>query len=115
MNQNEILTRMAELADQLAGAADIEEHLRITDEFKRLDTAWDDAPSDPLFTDRGDGIYHYLNVPWWNAPIPRRWHHCKAQSWSLLDSGFFERCACGAVRIDHRVWIDRNTRTKETT
>ena len=113
MNQNEILTRMAELADQLTATNDPAEAERIKTEFEFYDSQWDDAPPDPLWTLQGHGIHHYQSVPWWDAPIPRRWHRCKAQSWSLLASGFWERCACGAARIDHRVWIDRNTRTKE--
>jgi len=57
---------------------------------------------------------HRDDVPWWEAPIPRRLHRCSAQTtgWrNILD--LVERCACGGIRFDgHGRWLDRNSRVQ---
>ncbi len=66
-----------------------------------------------------DGIYFAENlggVSWHDAPIPRRWHRCGAQSRALFSSGYVERCACGAIRANRFLgscWLERNTRRRE--
>jgi len=62
------------------------------------------------------GILHLDGVPWWEAPLPRRWHRCRVQTSGLLHPGeLVERCACGAFRLNGRYWIDRNERRKSRT
>ena len=39
------------------------------------------------------GISHRDGVPWWEAPIPSRFHRCSAQTVSLVQG--VARCACG--------------------
>jgi hypothetical protein len=53
---------------------------------------------------------HVGGVPWWAAPVPRRWHRCRAQTrgWRYFDE--VERCACGAIRRNGRSWLERNAR-----
>jgi hypothetical protein len=52
---------------------------------------------------------HLDGIPWYDAPIPRRWHRCKAQTrgWYKLD--YVERCACGATYIMGG-WVRKNER-----
>lgn len=62
-----------------------------------------------------DAIDNKGGVPWWEAPIPRRWHRCSAQSTlQLSDSSTVARCACGATSItfpgEKPFWLDRNSR-----
>ena len=57
----------------------------------------------------GTTIEHVDGIAWWDAPLPRRFHFCKAQTIGWL--GFttkIERCACGATRRNGRVWFDKN-------
>lgn len=50
-------------------------------------------------------------VPWHQAPRPRRRHRCTAQTRALTSRmRYVERCACGAIRIDRAVWLERNSR-----
>lgn len=59
-------------------------------------------------------ISHVDGVPWDRAPLPRRFHRCRAQSSGPVERvGFVEQCACGGVRIDRTgEWMDRNARRK---
>lgn len=62
-------------------------------------------------------IEHFDGIPWYDAPIPRRWHRCKPQSRTCFDAGWagrdaIERCACGAIRYQRGVWIRRNDRRR---
>jgi len=54
-------------------------------------------------------------VPWHKAPIPRRLHHCWAQTTGWYD--WFtqvDRCPCGGIwYADHRIWLQRNTRLRK--
>jgi hypothetical protein len=53
---------------------------------------------------------------WWHeAPIPRRWHRCRAQSALHVGGVLVERCACGASNRSGTGWYDRNTRKREAT
>lgn len=54
-------------------------------------------------------IENLNGVPWHKAPLPRRWHRCQAQTrgWDMLT--YIERCACGAIRLNGRGWLDRNS------
>jgi hypothetical protein len=57
---------------------------------------------------------------WWHeAPAPRRWHRCRAQTRALMTSAvdrrplYIERCACGAIREGARgLWWERNNRRR---
>lgn len=52
-------------------------------------------------------------VAWHNAPIPSRWHRCRVQTYGYLNwFELYERCACGAIRMDGRFWLSRNERRK---
>lgn len=57
-------------------------------------------------------IEHLDGIPWYKAPIPRRWHRCKPQTKGWLR--YFtrvQRCACGGIRMDgHHGWAERNSR-----
>jgi hypothetical protein len=57
-------------------------------------------------------IEHLDGVAWHAAPIPRRWHWCRAQTSGWYGLSRIERCACGAIRYDGRAWMDRNARSK---
>jgi hypothetical protein len=50
-------------------------------------------------------------VPWYEAPLPRRWHFCEPWSAGTDDDlGQVDRCACGGVRLDGRgPWLHRNS------
>lgn len=57
-------------------------------------------------------VEHKNDLPWWQAPKPRRWHRCTPQTSGVASSGrFYERCACGAARIDgYGPWMEQNSR-----
>jgi hypothetical protein len=55
---------------------------------------------------------HVEGVGWHEAPIPRRWHRCRAQTRGWYGFDQIERCACGAIRYNRRRWMDRNARLK---
>jgi hypothetical protein len=60
-------------------------------------------------------IRHHNDIPWYDAPIPRRWHKCKPQTWGWIEFTYVERCACGAINMPtiadpHPYWLDRNSR-----
>lgn len=55
-------------------------------------------------------VYDLDGIPWHQAPKPRRWHRCKAQTRGWIRwLTYVERCACGAIG-DGRVWANRNSR-----
>lgn len=59
-------------------------------------------------------INHVHGIPWYEAPIPRRWHKCRPQTTGWV--GYFTpvlRCACGAIKYDRDKWRNKNTRKKE--
>jgi hypothetical protein len=50
-------------------------------------------------------------VSWHKAPVPRRFHRCRAQTRGFIN--YFTwlcRCACGGVSYNGRRWIRRNSR-----
>jgi hypothetical protein len=49
-------------------------------------------------------------VSWADAPRPRWWHRCRAQTTAMLDRAFISRCACGASRVNGGWWYGRNSR-----
>lgn len=58
------------------------------------------------------GMKHRNGVPWYQAPIPSRWHRCRPWTSALDDLTRVDRCACGATRLggsEHR-WLERNER-----
>lgn len=67
-----------------------------------------DAPEVRVFIEDLDG------VSWREAPIPRRWHRCWAQTRGVIGGDFIMRCACGAIRrgqwVERPLWIGRNVR-----
>ena len=68
----------------------------------------------PGFTSEETSIEHLDGVAWHEAPIPRRWHHCKPQTRGVMH--YFtevERCTCGAIRLNgDGHWMERNERTR---
>jgi hypothetical protein len=59
----------------------------------------------------GPNVEHRDGLPWWDAPKPRRWHKCAAQTSGTVNN--FEqvdRCACGAIRRNGGRWFERNSR-----
>lgn len=55
---------------------------------------------------------HVGGVSWHKAPIPFRWHRCRAQTRGLVGMFLAERCACGAARFDEKRWINKNSRSR---
>jgi hypothetical protein len=56
-------------------------------------------------------VVHVDGIPWYEAPLPWRWHLCKAQTYGSTRIFFsVERCACGAIRLNKRYWVDKNSR-----
>lgn len=58
-------------------------------------------------------VTHTNGTDWFEAPLPRRFHRCRP--WTFGFGGgltYVERCACGAIRLDHRVWLERNSRRR---
>lgn len=56
--------------------------------------------------------FHVDGIPWYEAPLPRRWHWCKAHTSGLVNDAVIDRCACGAIRMDGSLWMERNSRRK---
>ena len=55
------------------------------------------------------------DVPWWDAPVPRRWHRCRVQTTGATERlVLVDRCACGAIRLDSHYWMNRNSRKVTT-
>lgn len=62
----------------------------------------------------GFRLEHWDGIPWHEAPLPRRWHRCKAWTRGCVSIfTYVERCACGSIRLDRLVWIEKNQRRKE--
>jgi len=59
-------------------------------------------------------IEHLNGIPWFEAPIPRRLHHCRIQTRGWINYlAKIERCACGAIRMNNdKGWSDKNSRRK---
>lgn len=57
---------------------------------------------------------HRDGTPWYDAPIPPRWHKCRVQTTGWVGFTCVLRCACGAISEyrghDHYVWDERNSR-----
>jgi hypothetical protein len=51
-------------------------------------------------------------VDWLHAPLPRRWHRCRAWARGRFSGDMVYRCACGAISFDQRYWMERNSRRK---
>jgi len=52
-----------------------------------------------------------VSVPWFDYPLPRRWHRCRAVQSGCIGSGaLYERCACGGIRRNGGAWLERNSR-----
>ena len=59
---------------------------------------------------------HRNGIPWYAAPLPRRWHRCAPwTTGSTQGLALVERCACGATRLDGEghPWMERNSRRSE--
>lgn len=64
-------------------------------------------------------VDHKGGISWHEAPIPGRWHRCRAQTQGSVDGAVWtERCACGATRRSPGLlgsrgpWIERNSRRR---
>lgn len=58
-------------------------------------------------------IWDRGGVSWHKAPRPRRWHRCRVQTRGWFnDFDLVERCACGAIRLNGRSWLERNQRRR---
>jgi hypothetical protein len=56
---------------------------------------------------------HVDGVPWYEAPLPRRFHRCRPQTSGRAGHfDFVDRCACGAIRWNARYWLERNSRLR---
>lgn len=40
---------------------------------------------------------------------PCRLHRCRAALAGIDGGVYMERCACGAIRMNRRIWIERNS------
>lgn len=54
-------------------------------------------------------VAHLDDVPWYDAPLPRRWHRCRVQTRAYIGE-VVDRCACGAIRWNGKRWHDRHLR-----
>lgn len=78
-----------------------------------------DVPDDIFVNPLPGGVAAVLaphsrdGVPYFQAPLPRRWHRCEPWTSMRLDTGLVERCACGAIRLDGDGWLERNIRRRE--
>ena len=55
------------------------------------------------YTESLDGI------DWADAPLPRRWHRCRAQTRGWIGLSYVERCPCGGTRLEPRGrWMEKN-------
>jgi hypothetical protein len=67
-------------------------------------------------TDPHTGNHHIDGIPWHQAPIPPRWHHCRP--WTIGTATPDEhdpmhRCACGSFRLArNRYWVAKNSRRR---
>jgi len=65
------------------------------------------------YEDDDTAVHHLDGVRWWEAPLPRRWHRCRAQTrgrWGHDTS--VRRCACGAIDLGLG-WGQKNARRKD--
>jgi hypothetical protein len=70
-------------------------------------------PDEPQsIVERSMQLHHVRGVPWHEAPLPRRWHHCRAQTTGFLDGVYVSRCACGAMSLDGGPWMEKNQTRK---
>lgn len=107
MNRSEMLQEMRDIAGIFeSGNVSTEDFDQLRARFEELDSQIDDAPD----TRTPGDIAHRGGTPWHDAPKPRRLHRCRVQTSGWVGFTFYERCACGAVRMDRRAWFDRNTR-----
>jgi hypothetical protein len=67
----------------------------------------------------GGWIIHHAGIPWYDHPMPWRWHFCVAVTSARLGivvPEFYQRCACGGWRVRHfgadgfTAWRERNCR-----
>lgn len=68
-------------------------------------------------------IIHIDGTPWYQQPLPRRWHLCWPSSTARLGVMYpdlYQRCPCGGWRvhffgaINWTEWHDRNSRRRGT-
>lgn len=57
-------------------------------------------------------LEHKDGVPWHKAPLPYPWHKCQPQTWGWSNFDYVERCACGAIRLDRGIWLEKNATRK---
>jgi hypothetical protein len=58
-----------------------------------------------------NGWEHRGGIPWADAPVPRIWHLCRAQTQGWVNlRDWSQICACGGTRIGDGPWQDRNSR-----
>ena len=57
-------------------------------------------------------VEHLAGVSWSKAPLPRRWHRCRAQTRGRTNSTPVRRCACGAIDLGLG-WDRKNARRKD--
>lgn len=93
----------------MADVIDQERYLAAPDEsnFARWCREHDmEAPEDPN--------RHLDGVPYWEAPIPGRFHKCWVQTLGWVQHvRRVDRCACGAIRLfPWPEWTERNSRRK---
>jgi hypothetical protein len=63
---------------------------------------------------QGEYLEHLNGVDWVDAPLPRRWHRCWAQTRGWFGLNIVERCACGAAKPGwSNRWINKNERRRE--
>jgi len=63
--------------------------------------------------DSDDTVVEHLDgVSWSEAPLPRRWHRCRAQTRGRTGFILVRRCACGAIDLGLG-WDQKNARRKD--
>lgn len=64
---------------------------------------WQGGPFNIEYVEHIDGVSAH------DAPVPPRRHTCWAQTRGFMHMEFIRRCPCGAISLDGKYWMDRNT------
>jgi hypothetical protein len=59
-----------------------------------------------------DYIESLGGAAWSAGEPPQPWHRCRAQTRGRREGDYIERCRCGAMRLNHGPWAERN-RTRQ--
>ena len=65
-------------------------------------------------SETGEWVGDKDGIGWHEAPLPRRWHLCRPQTFGFVSKSYIERCACGGMwTLDGGGWTHKNSRRKK--